>query len=284
MKTENITINYQNQTLRGYLDLPEDGQEDLQENVADSSLQKESRGDVANNLPDRPLDIVIQLHGMCGQCDSKIDLALAAYFTSRHKAVIRVNFLAHGNSDGDFFKVTIPDEVLQAREILAYARALPYAGRIILVGHSMGAAVATLLAGEQPEDIDTMILLAPASVIERLCQTGDFGDFTFDPSDPPEKIEIPGTRFKFSREYLVTGKYMDIMGHAAAYPKPVCVIHGQKDAFLPMAEIEDFVRAFPHASLCKVEGASHFFNGTKDKMVECIDRFLLRQRESQRER
>ncbi|MDO4977161.1 MAG: alpha/beta hydrolase [Eubacteriales bacterium] len=251
METRKIEINYQGEILRGYMDLP------------DGFLDNNSK-----------ISVVIQFHGMCGQCDSKIDLALAQYFTSKNMCVVRVNFLGHGDSEGDFFKVTVPGQLPQAEEILRYVKNLPFVGEISLVGHSMGAIAATMLAGKYPNEIERVILLAPAFIIEKLCQTGEFGDFSYDPQYPPEKVGIPGTRFLFSREYLVTGKDINIMGWASKFPGPVCVIHGDADDFLPVNIIAPYVKGFPQGEMKIVEGGSHFFGGTKTQMIACVDEFF----------
>lgn len=253
MKTQSIEILYQNERLRGYLDLPEDF--DPIENTGKISM-------------------VIQFHGMCGQSDSSIDRALAQYFTSQNMGVVRVNFLGHGNSDGDFFKVTVPGQLPQAEAILRYTLDLSFTENVLAVGHSMGAIAATMLAGKYPDQIERLFLLAPAFVIEKLCQTGQFGDFSYDPAEPPEMVEIPGTRFKFSQEYLISGKYIDIMGWASRFPKPVYVIHGDCDDFLPVDVIRSYVSGFPQGHFKVLEKANHFFGGTKPALIECIDQLL----------
>ena len=279
MITKAIEIDYQGERLRGFLDLPdsvseEDGRAIMGEGPLLPREEFPSIGEKSPKKMEKRIPLVIQFHGMCGRCDSKIDLALMKYFTGQGMAVVRVNFLGHGNSDGDFFQVTVPGQLPQAEAILAYAQSLPFAGEILIVGHSMGAVAATMLAGKHAEEIEKMILLAPASVIETLCQTGQFGDFEYDPADPPEMIEIPGTRFRFSREYLVSGKYIDIMSWAAKFKKPVCIIHGDQDDMLPLEVIQPFVHAFTDCQFKIIEGASHFFGGSKKEMVACVDEFL----------
>lgn len=250
LNSKRIEIDYMGETLRGFLDLPVDFQGEI--------------------------PVVIQLHGMCGQCDSKIDLAMASYFTSQGMAVVRVNFLGHGNSDGDFMKVTVPGQLPQAEAILHFAKKLPFAGKISLVGHSMGAVAATMLAGKYPDEIERLTLLAPAFVIEKLCQTGQFGDFSYDPAYPPETVVVPGTRFIFSKEYLITGKYIDILGWAAKFSGPTCMIHGDSDDYLPVDVIRPYVAGFPNGEMKIVEGGSHFFGGKKKEMIDCIDEFYKR--------
>ena len=71
----------------------------------------------------------------------------------------------HGKSDGRFSEMTIPNEIEDLEQVLAYAQDLRNVHNIALVGHSQGAIVAAMVAGNHPEDIKAVVALAPASSV-----------------------------------------------------------------------------------------------------------------------
>jgi len=80
-------------------------------------------------------------------------------------ASVRVDLSGHGESDGDFFDVTITGEIAETRSVVQVVRAFDFAdpARIGLLGMSMGGVVAGIVAAEEP-GIRALCLWSPAAV------------------------------------------------------------------------------------------------------------------------
>jgi hypothetical protein len=99
--------------------------------------------------------------------------ALDAWAASRGRAYLRFDYLGHGQSSGQFRDGTISrwrDDALAVLDGLTQ-------GPQVLVGSSMGAWIALLLARLRPEKSAAMLLLAPAA---------DFTEALVWPRLPPE--------------------------------------------------------------------------------------------------
>jgi pimeloyl-ACP methyl ester carboxylesterase len=80
-------------------------------------------------------------------------------------ASVRVDLSGHGESDGDFFDVTISGEIAETRSVVRAVRAMDFVDpdRIGLIGMSMGGVVAGIVAAEEP-GIRALCLWSPAAI------------------------------------------------------------------------------------------------------------------------
>ena len=122
----------------------------------------------------QPSPMVVAYHGFTGQKTEshflfvKLSRALAA----AGLACLRFDFSGSGESDGDFAAMTFGGEIAEAKAVLDYARSLPFANpaRIFLVGLSMGGAIASIVAGDEPAKTRAIVLLAPAGNMPALIE------------------------------------------------------------------------------------------------------------------
>ena len=79
-------------------------------------------------------------------------------------ASFRFDFLGSGESDGNFEEMTASKEIAEANTILNFVKKDPRIdpNQVSLLGLSMGGLVASVLAGDRPDDIRRLALLAPA--------------------------------------------------------------------------------------------------------------------------
>ena len=189
-------------------------------------------------MPDampRRCPIVIICHGFTGNRNEILHRTLADGLEAQGIASIRFDFNGHGESEGLFEQMTIPNEIEDARCVYNFIRADERFGKIGIMGHSQGGVVASMLAGQLGKKaIKAVALFAPAAVIRDdairgsiLNQPGDHGD----PLDPPETIEVWG--HKLGREYVTTAFWLPIYETAAGYRGPACIIHGTGDRVVP---------------------------------------------------
>ena len=91
--------------------------------------------------------MVILMHGFMANKNMAPIKGLAKALAKEGIASIRFDFDAHGKSEGQFIKMTIANEIEDARAVLQYVKTLPYVSKIAFAGHSQGGVIAGMLAG-----------------------------------------------------------------------------------------------------------------------------------------
>ena len=186
-------------------------------------------------LPKR-CPVVIICHGFTSNCQTDLMRDIANGLESRGIASIRFDFNGHGESEGDFQQMTVPNEVVDARCVYDSLKADGRFGHIGLVGHSQGGVVAAMLAGELGRKAlkGGVVLLAPAAVLRddaiRGTPAGAQG-FHGDPLDPPESVDVWGHRL--GRDYITSAFRLPIYETAAGYKGAACIVHGTADRVVP---------------------------------------------------
>ena len=184
----------------------------------------------------RKCPIVILCHGFTSNRNDGLMRGIANALEAQGIASIRFDFNGHGESEGDFQQMTVPNEVEDANHIYQWVKADGRFGRIGIAGHSQGGVVTAMLAGRLGKKAlkGGVVLLAPAAVLRDDAirgtiagQPGDHGD----PLDPPEYVEVWGHRL--GRDYITTAFRLPIYETAAGYKGAACIIHGTADRVVP---------------------------------------------------
>lgn len=180
--------------------------------------------------------IVILCHGFTGSRNGGLERGIAGALESLGIASIRFDFNGHGESEGDFQQMTVPNEIEDARHVYEWVKADGRFGRIGIAGHSQGGVVAAMLAGQLGKKAlkGGVVLLAPAGVLRDDVIRGkvpgqavDGGD----PQNPPEYVEVWGHHL--GRDYIKTAFWLPIYETAAGYNGSACIIHGTSDRTVP---------------------------------------------------
>jgi pimeloyl-ACP methyl ester carboxylesterase len=163
----------------------------------------------------------------------------------------------------------VPDLKVQAEALAPVLTAAP-GQKIILVGQSYGAAIATLMAASQPRKVASLVLLS-----------GFFGE-----AGPTARwlLDMGGKALALIPRDLrnavleVTGQPPQLDGVRAALarlPIPVHVVHGDKDDFAPIEAAERLVvetRGARPVRIERVAGANHFINeGPVDTVLAALE-------------
>ena len=180
--------------------------------------------------------IVILCHGFTGNRNGGLEVGIAHELEARGIASIRFDFNGHGDSEGDFQQMTIPNEIEDAHHVYEWVKADGRFGKIGIAGHSQGGVVTAMLAGQLGKKAfkGGVVLLAPAGVIRDDAirgQTGGQQGSLDDPQDPPEYVEVWGHRL--GRDYITTAFWLPIYETAAGYKGPACIVHGTSDRTVP---------------------------------------------------
>lgn len=216
--------------------------------------------------------IVCIFHGFTGNKMEQhfIFVKLSRMLESRGIASVRFDFNGSGESDGDFKDMTISKELEDANSILDYVKSLDFVdqSKIGIVGLSMGGAVASMLAGDRKEAIKALCLWAPAGIMKDLMLQSQ----TLERTKALKEIgytDIGG--LLLGKEFINDLNKVDIYEKAAKFDKNVLLLHGDKDASVPIIASEKYIEIYEtRAVLHIVKGGDHTFN-TKIWEDEVLD-------------
>lgn len=208
---------------------------------------------------------MVLIHGLFGDADTFADLARR--IAARGRTVIGLDLPGHGRSGSD---ASTPDTVAEA---IAEAVRAVAPGRVRLVGHSYGAAIATRVARRLGAAVERLVLLAPAGLGSELDQ--GFVDGMLSAGTPEalkrELLKLGADPKALSESWLsaqveviarrnatlraitagvVSGgiQQIDIAGDVAALSAPVSAVFGLTDGIIP----------WRHATALPARAAVHF--------------------------
>jgi pimeloyl-ACP methyl ester carboxylesterase len=222
---------------------------------------------------------VVLLHGLLDSSRGWSDICEAL-----HAPTIAVDLAGFGESSA----VTAPALDAYADDV-AQALAQLRLGRFVLVGHSLGGAVATAVAERMPHDVAALVLLAPAgfgriplaeavslpivrTVVDRLLplalarpavvsaayRAGVTGGPAPDRSLLEALAADPARLAASARravKAIVAAEGFDRRG--VAYDGPVHVVWGDRDRVVPPAHLPAVEAAFPHVRAHVWAGVAH---------------------------
>ena len=136
-------------------------------------------------------------------------------------AVLRYDNRGVGGSTGDFESAGLFDLVSDARAMIAFLRRHPSVdpARIGVVGHSEGAYIASMLAGEDPQVAACIIMAGASATLDRVMIEQIEYEATLD-----ELGEASGN-LQWLREHM----QIDPVGQVRAIKAPILIVHGEKD-------------------------------------------------------
>lgn len=157
---------------------------------------------------------------------------------------------AHGRSD-DVALTSMPAFADDLSAAISWWRAASglAGGRLVLVGHSVGAGACLLVARDEPA-VDAVVMLASMADPRRVMQRVLVGAGL-----PPGLTALPLRLV----EHLVGRRFTSFapLGVIRALDLPLVIVHGQDDVTIPVEDARQLARAAPHAELVVVPGAGH---------------------------
>jgi pimeloyl-ACP methyl ester carboxylesterase/peroxiredoxin len=228
-----------------------------------------------NFEPGQRCDLVVLCHGL--NCDHDFELMkrIGILMQAKGFATLEFDFNGHGKSEGRFSEMTIPNEIEDLEQVLAYAQDLRFVRNIALVGHSQGAVVAAMVAGNHPEDIKAVVALAPASSVRDDVARGNLFGIEFNPLDPPDSLVL-SNGIALGRRYLKTAFRLPIFETSAKYQGSTCVIQGNGDRLVPYTCGERFHQMWENSEYYELEYYNHNFTNCIYRPVEITVDYLVR--------
>lgn len=220
--------------------------------------------------------IVILCHGFSGNKNSKLFELIADSLANHGIASIRFDFNGHGESEGEFVDMTVPNEIEDALKVVEYVRDLRFVSKVAIAGHSQGGVVASMVAGKLEEsDIAAVALLAPAAVLRDDAIRGNTMGAAYDPLDPPEFVNLYGN-LKLGREYIKTAFYLPIYETAAKYHGPAMIIHGTADRVVPYTYGERFHQIWTSSDWILLDAFDHGFSQNEYRVADLTVDFFVK--------
>ncbi|MCJ7842370.1 alpha/beta hydrolase [Lederbergia sp. NSJ-179] len=223
------------------------------------------------------LPAVILFHGFTGNKlePHRLFLKISRALEEQGFASFRFDFLGSGESDGDFEDMTISKETDEAETIFNYVKTHPKVNedRIIILGLSMGGLVASLLAGKLQNQVERLILMAPAGTIgisiERM---REFTPYIESHDAYDHGGNLVGSAFGDDV------KTIDVWKRASAYKGKVLLIHGTKDQAVPYEVSNLYIEKCygDQATLHTIHDGDHTFNSYywEKEVIETIIEFV----------
>lgn len=217
---------------------------------------------------------LVLCHGMESTRNGTKQQAMAARFLPLGFSLLRFDFSYVGESEGSFEDLTLTGEVQDALGALDFLQEFSPA-KTVLVGSSMGGAVALLTAARAPERVNAVATIAAVA---------DTGLFTASLS--PHEIEAwrrTGMRRwrdgHLKSTFLDDVESIDLPAAIATIRQPLLVTHGEKDGVVP----REHARIIEQAASGPVEvatfpGVGHRFEepGALDALLDRMESWLLR--------
>ena len=219
--------------------------------------------------------MVVFCHGFGGSKDGPLFQLITDSLQRHGIASVRFDFKGHGESEGRFEDMTVPNEIEDAKRVVDYARSLPYVSKVAVVGHSQGGVVASMTAGQLDAGIAAVVLMAPAAVLRDDAIRGSTFGQQYDPLDPPESVQLFGDR-RLGRNYIKTAFSLPIYETAANYHGPALVIHGNADRVVPYTYGLRFHQQWPGSEYVLQEYFDHGFMQNIYRTTDIVSDFLIR--------
>lgn len=211
--------------------------------------------------------LVVLGHGVTGNKDRPLLVALAEGLAVKGWPCLRVSFSGNGDSEGKFEESTISKEIEDLGAVLA---TVPQEKRIAYIGHSMGAAVGVLTSVRRM-DIQALVSLAG------MTYTADFVEREFGDVMPGKGCMWDNEECPLSDAYVEDLKSIgDTLGAASQINQPWLLIHGTADDVVPLKDSRDaYVAANCRKELLEIPDAGHVFGEESyARIVEAVDGFL----------
>jgi pimeloyl-ACP methyl ester carboxylesterase len=209
-----------------------------------------------------PGALVVLGHGLSANKDRPLLVEIATELARHGWPCLRLSFPGNGASQGDFRAATPSKE---AADLSAVLDQLKGPRRIAYIGHSMGAAVGTLVAARDAR-IDLLVSLAG------MVRAWDFYKREFGALTPGEghmwdDPELPLSQ-GFHDDLYALG---DTLAAAREVRAPWLFVHGDADDLVPLTDSEAaFSAAREPKHLVIVRGADHSFETARPAVAAAI--------------
>lgn len=211
------------------------------------------------------LPLIVICHGFIGSKTgvNRLFVKAARQFCEQNFAVIRFDYRGAGESEGTYGENTFQSFVDQTHSVINFAQTLDFVDKrkIILLGHSLGGAVAVLTASRDRRVHNLALwapVLYPKSDILRIV-----GNYVYREALSLGRVDYEG--YLFSRTYFESLSDVKPSQDLLKFRGNVFVAHGTDDDQIPYEYTQQYaelfnVRSDGHVNHVLIEGADHTFS------------------------
>ncbi len=210
--------------------------------------------------------LVLLAHGVTGNKDRPLLVALADGLAAEGWPCLRLSFSGNGESEGRFEDATISKESGDLCDVLD---ALPPGLKVAYCGHSMGGAVGVMTAAADPR-IAVLVTLAG------MIRTEDFREREFGAVTPGQGFMWDEPECPLSQNYVDDMESIgDLFDEVGQISVPWLLVHGTAD---DVVLIEDSRDAYDTAEepkrLLEIPGEGHSFESSHTPVIAAVAGWL----------
>ena len=225
--------------------------------------------------PQEKCPIVIFSHGFGGDMTFHLFEPLIKNLNQIGIGVLRFDFNGCGKSEGKFEDMTVPNEIDDLINVIAYVRQLSVTKNISLLGHSQGGVVTSMASGRCGfPQIECEVLLSAAAVLRDDALRGMTHGGHFDPWHLyDESYPVSGSK-NIGRAYIQSAMTLPIYETAAKYTGPALIINGMADIVVPYTYAERYHTVLINSSIQLIPGENHTYNYSPDYVIGIVTEWL----------
>ena len=177
---------------------------------------------------------------------------------------LRFDFSGNGQSEGEFAKSTYSKQISEMKEAadVIFGKGVR---RLGLAGHSMGAVIAVLAAG-QIKTVEAVCALAGR--LTGLNARNFFSPRQIKELEDTGKVAFTsrGRALQLSADFFADAKQYDLAETVKSFKKPLMVVHGDADEIIPIKNAYLAKALNPeHMELAVISGADHMFSNEEHR-------------------
>ena len=241
-----------------------------------NSKENKLCGILSNPASDKKRPMVLLCHGFKTSKESSTNTRLVKIFNEKKISTFRFDFFAHGESEGQFEKITIAeaeDDIICA---ISFLKKNGYS-KLGLIGSSFGG-MASLLAASKTENLFACALKSPVSDFieiwkkrnrDKLINWKEKGFIEYTDSEQNQTK----LNYTFYEEAMKVNVYETVK----KIKKPVLIVHGGQDESVPVEQSQKTASLIPDCRLEIIEGADHKYSKPEDfeQMLGLISTFII---------
>ena len=213
--------------------------------------------------------VVVIGHGVTGNKDRPLVLALAEGLADAGISALRFSFSGNGDSEGTFLDSNITKELLDLTAVIDFVENL--GKKVIYAGHSMGGAVGVSVSSED-DRILGLVSLAGMVNTKKFAET-EFGEVT-----PDEGLMWDDEDCPLSQSFMDDLVGIDtLLGKGELIKVPWLLVHGTEDDVVLIDDTNEiYEKAGEQRSKLIIDGADHVFSEPEHmkKMVDGVLEWL----------